>query len=38
MSEAEVEAAVAKIIADGNFRKWSGQVMGMASKQLEETQ
>jgi hypothetical protein len=36
MSEAEVEAAVAKIIADGNFSGIAsmGQVMGMASKKL----
>jgi uncharacterized protein YqeY len=36
MSEAEVEAAVAKIIAEGNFSGMAsmGQVMGMASKQL----
>ena len=36
LSEAEVEAAVAKIIADGNFSGMAsmGQVMGMASKQL----
>jgi uncharacterized protein YqeY len=36
MSESEVEAAVAKIIADGNFSGMAsmGQVMGMASKQL----
>lgn len=36
MTEAEVEAAVAKIIADGGFSGMAsmGQVMGIASKQL----
>lgn len=36
MSEAEVEAAVAKIIAEGGFSGMAsmGQVMGIASKQL----
>ena len=36
LSEAEVEAAVAKIIADGNFSGMAsmGQVMGIASKEL----
>lgn len=36
LSEAEVEAAVAKIIADGGFSGMAamGQVMGMASKEL----
>ncbi len=36
LSEAEVEAAVAKIIAEGGFSGMAamGQVMGMASKQL----
>ena len=36
LTEVEVEAAVAKIIADGGFSGMAsmGQVMGMASKQL----